>query len=401
MTSLKFIGAFVLLLAGHAKAQLPFKNDSLYKTVYAAELCRMLAKNPDLVLIDVRTPGEYSDTSQYASLNIGHLKGAINLNIESIQKDIKTIEPYKNKKIVLYCSHSQRSRRVSKLLSENGFTDFYNLNGGMSVLTQLTENDFPCKINWIVSDLPFKNLSFSETADLLSKEKKLLVLDIRPANQYNSADSIAENNTGRLKGAINIPYDQFKQRINELAGYKQQPVLVYSTSGDGDAARTAKQLTDSGFVTVYHMLGGINDFIATEKNRSYIENPTPYIIVNPSGALALLKTSKKLVVYDTRTDEEYNNKLTGMTAYKNLGHIKNAIHINEAAFNSQVWPKDKNASILVYGNEESFKFSSMLSAKGYKHVYLLNGLDNFVWSGFNIESCKEAKGFMTDHAGLY
>lgn len=144
MKHILFICTFMLLVLT-VSAQLPFKFDDQYKTIYADDLCKMLQKNPDVVLIDVRSPGEFSDTSQYASLNQGRLKGAINLDIEAIKKNPAAMNPYKDKTIVLYCSHSQRSRRVSKLLAESGFTSFYNLNGGMSVLNQFKENDFPCK----------------------------------------------------------------------------------------------------------------------------------------------------------------------------------------------------------------------------------------------------------------
>ncbi|MES1223413.1 MAG: rhodanese-like domain-containing protein, partial [Bacteroidota bacterium] len=148
MKRLLYTCTAALLLVTITNAQLPFKYDSLYKTIYAKDLCKMLQKNPDLLLVDVRSAGEYSDTSQYASLNLGHLKGAINIEIDGMKKNMDTISRYKNKTIVFYCSHSQRSRRVSRLLSENGFTNFYNLNGGMTVMNQLDENDFPCKKDW-------------------------------------------------------------------------------------------------------------------------------------------------------------------------------------------------------------------------------------------------------------
>ncbi|NEU06946.1 hypothetical protein GZH53_01360 [Flavihumibacter sp. R14] len=400
MKHIFFTCTFTLLFF-FAQAQLPFKFDSQYKTIYAADLCRMLQKDPGIVLIDVRSPGEYSDTSQYASLNQGHLKGAINLDIEAIKKDPAQMNTYKDKTIVLYCSHSQRSRRVSKMLAESGFTSFYNLNGGMSVMNQLTSNDFPCKTDLIVSDLPFKNIGFNEAASLIKNEKKLLVLDIRPAAQFNSADSLAANNVGRVKGAMNIPYDQLKQRMNELGKDMQKPVLIYSSSGDGDAARAANELVNSGFKNVYQMLGGINDFIASQEKISFIENPPAYTLVNATRALGLLKSGKNLVIYDTRPDEEYNNKLSGMTSYKNLGHIKNAVHVDQAAYRELSLPADKNAPVLIYGNEESFELASMMSERGYRNVFLMDGLYDFVWSGFNVESCKEARNYIVNHEGLY
>ena len=44
---------------------------------------------------------------------------------------------------------------------------------------------------------------------------------------------------------------------------------------------------------------------------------------------------------------------------------------------------------------------SRLATKGYKKVHVLDSFYGFVWSGFNIESCKEAKTFLVNHEGLY
>ena len=269
------------------------------------------------------------------------------------------------------------------------------------MLNQLEAKDFPCKENWIETSLPFKNVSFAEAATLLKQSKKLIIIDIRPSSQFNSKDSLAENNIGRVKGAINIPYADFKQRMSELTWYKQQPILVYSSSGDGDAARAALELHNNGFASVHQLLGGIHGFIASQKDISFIESPPPFILLDAPRTLSLLKETKGLLVYDTRTSEQYNNSITGRESYRNLGRMKNAIHAEEAVFKTQSLPSKKNASILIYGNEEALEFASLLSSKGYQNVYLLASWYDFVWSGFNVESCKDAKQFMVNHAGLY
>jgi 3-mercaptopyruvate sulfurtransferase SseA len=384
-----------------AFAQLPFKYDSLYKTIYAQDICAFFQKHPDMVLLDVRTPGEFYDTSRFARLNQGHLKGAINLDIEAIKKDSSLVDQYKNKTIVLYCSHSQRSRRVSKLLAEKGFHDFYNLNGGMSSFNQLAEADFPCKKEWIVSTVPYKNLSFTETADFLRNEKEVLIIDVRPAIQFNSVDTTLSSNVGRIKGAINIPYNEFDQKINEWIKSKYKPVLIYGESGDGNPARAAAEMNRKGFTRVYHLLGGINDFIASQETTPFIENPTPYCILNTIRSLELLKKTPNLIVYDTRANVEYANQLTGMLAYRNLGHIKGAIHVEELAISTIQLPGNKNASILLVGDEAAFKFAKQLTDKGFKKVYILNSFYDFVWSGFNVKSCSETRNFLVDHPGLY
>jgi rhodanese-related sulfurtransferase len=399
----QFIVIFLFLVSAITVsfAQPPFKYDSLYKTMFAKDMCDFLKKHPDLVLIDVRSAGEYYDTSRFESLNQGHLKGAINLEIETMKKDMNTINQYKGKPIVLYCSHSQRSRRVSKLLSENGFTDFYNLNGGMSVFNQMSEADFPCKKDWIVSNLSYKNLSFRETVDFLQKEKDLLLIDIRPSEQFNSKDTSASNNLGRIKNAKNIPYAEFKQHLPELQAYKQKTVLLYGVSGDGDPARAAELLIENGFTKVHQLLGGINDFIASQEALLFLENRTSFTLINAPRALKLLESTKDLVIYDTRGMDEYNNQLTGKTVYRNMGRMKNAVHVEEKNFQTQALPQNKNEPVLIYGHEESYKFASLLTGKGYKNVYILNSFYDFVSSGYNLENCKNAKTYLVNHEGLY
>jgi 3-mercaptopyruvate sulfurtransferase SseA len=39
----------------------------------------------------VRTPGEFSDTSASASLNIGHLKGAVNIDVNEVKEQAARI----------------------------------------------------------------------------------------------------------------------------------------------------------------------------------------------------------------------------------------------------------------------------------------------------------------------
>ena len=390
-----------LMVLSTATAQVPAKYDSQYKTIYAKDLCKLAANNPDLVLIDVRSPGEYSDTSQYNSLNMGHLKSAINITVDTILKNVSVLEPYKNKTVVLYCSHSQRSRRASKLLSESGFTDFYNLNGGMSQLNQMTEKEFPCKEEWMVSNLKYTNLSSKEAIDFIKKNPKLIIVDIRPAALYNSKDSLAGNNIGHIKNAINIPYAEFEQRLPELDKYKGQPVFIYSQTGDGDAARAAVKLTEKGYTKVYHLLAGLDDLLAEDNAVSLMEDPPRFHIVDGKDALKLLKNNSKLTIYDTRPKMEFENKVTGHESYKNLGYIKNAVNLEDKDFDTYSYPSDKKAPVLIYGREEAFKLANKLSTEGYKNLYVMRGLYGMISCAFNVEGCKDALQYLVNHEGLY
>ena len=69
----------LILCAGCIVVQAQYKNDNvLYKTVYPQDFCKELEKTPGYVLLDVRSEGEFRDTSTSYGLNIGHLDGALN-----------------------------------------------------------------------------------------------------------------------------------------------------------------------------------------------------------------------------------------------------------------------------------------------------------------------------------
>src|SRR5882757_5913356 len=116
--------------------QLQLYDNTNYKAIYFKQACDLIKNNPNLVVLDVRTPGEYADTSRFVGSRIGRLNGAINVSIDSVPKHFKDLQAYKGRPILVYCSHSQRSRRVGKLLADSGFTNVYSLNGGMTAVNR-------------------------------------------------------------------------------------------------------------------------------------------------------------------------------------------------------------------------------------------------------------------------
>src|ERR1700739_3551144 len=128
--------AFVLALLA-PPAQHPFKFDNtVYKAVYLTEAFRLMDSMSNFLLLDVRSPGEYADTSRTTALNIGRIRGSVNITIASVAWRRAELTTYKDQPVFIYCSHSQRSRRVSKFLAENGFKKVYNINGGMTLLNE-------------------------------------------------------------------------------------------------------------------------------------------------------------------------------------------------------------------------------------------------------------------------
>jgi rhodanese-related sulfurtransferase len=100
-----------------------------FKHIQPNEICGYIKKHPAVILLDVRTKEEFEGK---ASPNFGTLKNAINIPIQQLKEKMATIAHLKNKEIIVYCSHSHRSPQASYMLTQQGFTDITNLDGGMS-----------------------------------------------------------------------------------------------------------------------------------------------------------------------------------------------------------------------------------------------------------------------------
>ena len=77
---------------------------------------------PDVVVLDVRTPEEF---------NSGHIPNAINIDIYSdyFRTDISALD--KSKSYAVYCRSSKRSVDASSEMDLTGFKSTFNLTGGI------------------------------------------------------------------------------------------------------------------------------------------------------------------------------------------------------------------------------------------------------------------------------
>ena len=77
------------------------------------------------ILLDVRSKQEYQE---------GHLQGAINIPDFELEARLQREIPKKNQLIVTYCQHGGRSRDAYILMKKLGYTNIYNLYGGLDML---------------------------------------------------------------------------------------------------------------------------------------------------------------------------------------------------------------------------------------------------------------------------
>lgn len=102
---------FLLLVTGCGK--------KAYKTIDANEAMNLINNNNNNVeIIDVRNMDEY---------NTGHIANAKNVPLEGIDN----ISYDKSTIIILYCASGMRSMKAAEKLSKMGYTNLYNLDGGL------------------------------------------------------------------------------------------------------------------------------------------------------------------------------------------------------------------------------------------------------------------------------
>ena len=119
--------ASVLLLAGCASGATGVTNMNV------EDFSKKTAES-GVVILDVRTPGEFMT---------GHIQDAQNIDFESgsFESQIESLD--KNGTYAIYCRSGNRSGQAVKVMQDAGFKNIYNLDGGV--------------IDWANSGLPLVN----------------------------------------------------------------------------------------------------------------------------------------------------------------------------------------------------------------------------------------------------
>jgi rhodanese-related sulfurtransferase len=86
-----------------------------------------LINREDALVVDVRDPGEYGS---------GHILGAKNLTLARLEEGGGDIAKRKDKPVIVYCEGSDRSAKAMSALKKQGFTQAFNLTGGLNAWQQ-------------------------------------------------------------------------------------------------------------------------------------------------------------------------------------------------------------------------------------------------------------------------
>lgn len=188
----------------------------------------------------------------------------------------------------------------------------------------------------------YGDIDSTKALKLVEENEKTLVIDVRGTDAY------AE---GHLANAINIPFDEFEDKVADLEGYKDQTIILICNTGN-KSGKAAKMLVEKGFTNVYNAEDGMDEF-------DY--KTVKYNNITGSEFEKLVEENKDAVILDVRDAKDYDK-----------GHVENSINIPIDEFESRINElKDyQDKEILIYCSvgRRSAQAAEILENSGYKDI---------------------------------
>jgi thioredoxin len=190
-------------------------NSQNFKSVAVTEFKSALEKNPEAQLIDVRTPGEYTE---------GYINNAKNIDWNGSDFETQVAALDKNKPVLVYCLGGGRSKKAAAKLNTMGFREVIELDGGYLAWTKAHPE----------ANATWKGMTKEAYSKLLSSDK-IVVIDFYAewcAPCKKMAPYLEKMNSELADKVIihRIDADKNKSLFNAL-GYQGLPVVLVYKNG--------------------------------------------------------------------------------------------------------------------------------------------------------------------------
>lgn len=93
---------------------------AIFQTLTPQEAQAMIARRPELLIVDLREPGELKE---------GYIDGSVLVPVSALSKGTKSLPA--NQPLLLVCAVGGRSYGVGRYFSLKGYPEIYNLKGGI------------------------------------------------------------------------------------------------------------------------------------------------------------------------------------------------------------------------------------------------------------------------------
>ena len=349
-----------------------------------------LAENPDLILIDVRTPAEVEGKGYIDAPNV------VFVPLEEFVA-MRDMWPAQDATIVTYCGSGHRSTIAMSILWSYGYTDVRSMKGGFAEWSaagypvigapEAAAPDLDTAFNTFLAGMEaYNTIGLDDFNLMLAEDPPPFVLDVREVSEVEEK--------GHIEGAVLIPLREVADHIELLPSFD---TTIVSYCGSGWRCTIA--------MTALEALGWEN-VLALKENSfgGWVEAGYPVVEGLPPEALVLevaepdpallavmqemlhnvpdgyggisvddfnttLAENPDLIVIHVRTDEELADK--GVIEAANFIHIP----LQEFVNMKDMWPEDLDASIVVYcgSGHRSTIAMTILWAYGYSDVLSMKG----------------------------
>jgi rhodanese-related sulfurtransferase len=384
--------AFLLLLL--AAASLSFAQNN-YKEATLPQVMQKVQKGEKgYIILDVRTPGEYMDTVPGGrQIGIGRIRNAINVSLQDLlQKPeaIKQLEQYKNDEVYVICSHSYRSRRISNLLLEKGFTNVNNVRGGMSEWYRNYDELKPY-MGLYENNIAYHNMAPAQLFTMLkAKEPVEIIAFMNPPRFY--FDSLVAPLYLVFPDFKNVTYHRTADSLQILEKVKAAPgkTFVFASTIGGGSTDMAEWVARKGYKNMYSLNGNISGFF------EYLVNYQPKVAWDylvPQSKIKFFSplsycnnTPDNAQWVDLRHDTTFNKVTRGTKLdYKTLkGAVNFPFYKTADDFVKEFPDKSKLYMLIPQENYKGVELATALMDKGYRIGWLLSGIERWEWYANNI-----------------
>lgn len=211
------------------------QHDSKAQVLAPLAYYRLIRATPDVQLVDVRSAKEFGGQ---------HIEQAVNIDINGPDFDKKVAHFDKAKPILVYCMVGGRSQKAAKILTELGFSQVYDLEGGI--------------MKWNAEGLgtpSTEGMTKSDYENLLKSDKKVLISFFAewcgPCKKMAPfMNALEENKTDDVK-VIRLDADQNKALAQQLKVHALPTIFLF---------KNGKQIWHHiGFISETELKTKIND----------------------------------------------------------------------------------------------------------------------------------------------
>jgi rhodanese-related sulfurtransferase len=349
-----------------------------------------LAENPDLILIDVRTPAEVEGKGYIDAPNV------VFVPLEEFVA-MRDMWPAQDAAIVTYCGSGHRSTIAMSILWSYGYTDVRSMKGGFAEWSaagypvigapEAAAPDLDTAFNTFLADMEaYNTIGLDDFNLMLAEDPPPFVLDVREVSEVEEK--------GHIESAVLIPLREVADNIELLPSF-DTTIVSYCGSGwrctivmtalealGWENVLALKENSFGGWVEAgYPVVEGLPpealvldvaepDPALLAVMQEMLRNiPDGYGGISVDDLNTTLAENPDLIVIDVRTDEELADN--GVIEAANFIHIP----LQEFVNMKDMWPEDPDASIVVYcgSGHRSTIAMTILWAYGYSDVLSMKG----------------------------